>query len=110
MPSFEEEAFERARKMSHNRRQNSAPHREEPPAKEPTKPAPSEKTEKSEKSEKFEKFEKPKPAPIKPPAAPNMLETLFQNRENSLILMLLLLLMDEKNDPSLIFSLMYLLL
>lgn len=107
MPSFEEEAFERARKMSHNRRQNSAPHREEPPAKEPPKPAPSEKTEKSEKSEKSEK---PKPAPIKPPAVPNMLETLFQNRENSLILMLLLLLMDEKNDPSLIFSLMYLLL
>ena len=39
-----------------------------------------------------------------------MLETLFKDKEKSLIMMLLLLLMDEKSDPSLIFSLMYLLM
>ena len=46
--------------------------------------------------------------PQKP--APNMLETLFKDKETSLILILLLLLTDEKNDPTLIFSLMYLLM
>ena len=39
-----------------------------------------------------------------------MLEVLFKNKENSLIMILLLLLMDEKSDPTLIFSLIYLLL
>lgn len=101
MPSFEEEAFERARKMTHNRRPNSAPHREEPHTEEKPKPAPPE----PPKPEA-----PPKPKPVAVPAAPNMMETLFKNKENSLIMMLLLLLMDEKNDPSLIFSLMYLLL
>ena len=97
MPSFEEEAFERARKMSRGRR---APNEEKP-----KNPVP----------EKSEKPPAPKPEapqvsvmPQKP--APNMLETLFKDKETSLILMLLLLLTDEKNDPTLIFSLMYLLM
>ena len=97
MPSFEEEAFERARKMSRGRR---APKGEKPKNPDP---------------EKSEKPPAPKPEapqvsvmPQKP--APNMLETLFKDKETSLILMLLLLLTDEKNDPTLIFSLMYLLM
>ena len=81
MPSFEEEAFERARKMSRGRR---APNEEKPKNPDP------------------EKSEKP-PAPK--PEAPQ-----FKDKETSLILMLLLLLTDEKNDPTLIFSLMYLLM
>lgn len=97
MPSFEEEAFERARKMSRGR---GAPNEEKPKNPDP---------------EKSEKPPAPKPEapqvsvmPQKP--APNMLETLFKDKETSLILMLLLLLTDEKNDPTLIFSLMYLLM
>lgn len=92
MPSFEEEAFERARKLSHSRG-GSPPRREEPPK---PKPAP-----------------KPEPEPVPPPAkptSPNMMETLLRDKETSLILMLLLLLTDEKSDPTLIFSLMYLLM
>ena len=99
MPSFEEEAFERARKMSHGRRA-SPPHEEKP-----KNPVP----------EKSEKPPAPKPEPpqvsvMPQKPAPNMLETLFKDKETSLILMLLLLLTDEKNDPTLIFSLMYLLM
>jgi len=39
-----------------------------------------------------------------------VLETLFQDKEKSLILMLLMLLMDENADPTLLFTLMYLLM
>ena len=100
MPSFEEEAFERARKLSHSRG-GSPPRREEPPKPKPAPmpepvPAP-----------------KPEPEPVPPPAkptSPNMMETLLRDKETSLILMLLLLLTDEKSDPTLIFSLMYLLI
>lgn len=94
MPSFEEEAFERARKMSHSRR---APHEEKPPKPAHEQPA-------------APKAEKPAVSVMPQKPAPNMLETLFKDKETSLILMLLLLLMDEKNDPTLIFSLMYLLM
>ena len=101
MPSFEEEAFERARKLSHSRPGGNPPH-SEPPKPAPPKPAP------------------PKPAPPKPappapakeapPKAPQLMDTLFKNKDNSLIMLLLLLLMDEKTDPSLLFSLLYLLM
>ena len=103
MPSFEEEAFERARKLSHSRPNGHPPRRGEPPKPVPT-PGPIPEPE----PEPF--AEPPKPPGIRPPAAPNMLETLFKDKEKSLIMMLLLLLMDEKSDPSLIFSLMYLLM
>ena len=102
MPSFEEEAFERARRMSHSR-----PSATKPP-KEPPRPENTERMEKPvapkpEKPEKavVQKSERP---------APNMIETLFRDKETSLILMLLLLLADEKNDPTLLFTLMYLLM
>ena len=96
MPSFEEEAFERARKLSHSRPGGNPPHSE------PPKPAPP-------------KSEQPKPAPPAPakeapPKAPQLMDTLFKNKDNSLIMLLLLLLMDEKTDPSLLFSLLYLLM
>ena len=102
MSGFEEEAFERARRMAHSRPNGSPPREEKKPSPppRPVPPAP----------------EPPKPAPAvpvippAPPPAPNMLETLFRDREKSLILMMLLLLMDEKSDPTLIFTLMYLLM
>lgn len=97
MPSFEEEAFERARQISHSRAKAEEPRRQkaEPAAAKPAQAPP-----------------KPPeiPKPKQPPATPNMMETLFRDKENSLIVMLLLLLMDEKNDPSLLFTLMYLLM
>lgn len=96
MPSFEEEAFERARKLSHSRPGGNPPHSEPPkpapPKSEPPKPAP------------------PVPAKEAPPKAPQLMDTLFKNKDNSLIMLLLLLLMDEKTDPSLLFSLLYLLM
>ncbi len=96
MPSFEEEAFERARKLSHSRPGGNPPHSEPPkpapPKSEPPKPAP------------------PAPAKEPPPKAPQLMDTLFKNKDNSLIMLLLLLLMDEKTDPSLLFSLLYLLM
>ena len=96
MPSFEEEAFERARQMSHNRRAAK-------PAPPPAETAPP---------------VEPQPQPVEPqkpmakpmPKPPDLMETLFRNKENSLIMMLLLLLMDENSDPTLIFALVYLLL
>lgn len=102
MPSFEEEAFERARKMSHSRR---APHEEKPP-----KPAHEQPAAPKAEQPAAPKAEKPAVSVMPQKPAPNMLETLFKDKETSLILMLLLLLMDEKNDPTLIFSLMYLLM
>ena len=105
MPSFEEEAFERARKMSHSRR--AVPHTE-PKSEKPERP---EKPEKPEKHGKPEKPPQPQAPAVKPvPDTPNLFDTLLRDKETSLILILLLLLMDEKNDPTLIFSLMYLLM
>ena len=96
MPSFEEEAFERARRMSHSRQ--SSARREEVRAVDPPKPKP----------EPVAEPDKSEPVVQKP--APNMMETLFRDKEKSLILLLLLLLSDENNDPSLLFALMYLLI
>ncbi len=92
MPGFEEEAMERARQLSHSRR---TPHQE--PPKEPPKPPPP-------------KPPVPAPAPLPPKPAPNLIDTLLRDKEASLILMLLTLLMDEPTDPSLLFALMYLLM
>ena len=104
MPSFEEEAFERARKMSHGRRA-SPPHEEKP-----KKPDPEQPVAVKEEKPSAPKAEKPQVSVMPQKPAPNMLETLFKDKETSLILILLLLLMDEKNDPTLIFSLMYILM
>ena len=98
MAGFEEEAFERARRMSHSR-PGGTPQREER-REEPPKPKP-----------EPPKAEPPKPSvPPEPPKPPNVLETLFRDKEKSLILMLLMLLMDEQADPTLLFTLMYLLM
>ena len=101
MPGFEEEAFERARRIAHSRPGGSLTHSE--PAKQtPPKPAP--------RSEP-KREEKPVQVPAKPQKQTEKFpELLFKNKDNSLIMLLLLLLMDEKTDPSLLFSLLYLLM
>lgn len=103
MPGFEEEALERARKISQNRR--AAPPRQEPTGDERKKPEPPKPAEPPK-----EPAVPHKPKPHTEPPKPNMLEALLKDKETSLILTLLLLLMDEKNDPSLLFALMYMLM
>lgn len=93
MPGFEEEAFERARQMHSRRPPPKEERRPEPSKPVPPKPEPP----------------KPEPPPSSVPAPPNLLEALLKDRETGLILLLLLLLMDGDNDPSLLFALMYLL-
>ena len=62
MPSFEEEAFERARKLSHSRPNGNPPRREEPP-----KPVP-----------KPEPIPEPKPEPFaEPPKPPGIIFSLM---------------------------------
>lgn len=108
MAGFEEEALERARRMSHNRR--SAARREDAAFQEPKPEAPREPESRSRDSEpKPSAPPEPKPKPQTPQRAVNPADILLKDKENSLILMLLLLLMDS-GDPSLIFTLMYLLM
>lgn len=94
MPSFEEEAFNRAQQMHRKPQFNrEAPRREVP--KQP------------------EKQEEPKPEIPEPPVPKKddgLLNLMFKNKEQSLILLLVILLMEENTDPSVLFALMYLLM
>lgn len=95
MPSFEEEAFARARQLHRKPEPKPKPESKPEPKPEPTpEPAPEPKPEK----------------PIKPVKNQNLIETLFRDRDKSLILLLMLLLADDNNDPSLLFALAYLLM
>ena len=89
MPSFEEEAFNRAQQMHRKPQFNrEAPRREVP--KQP------------------EKQELPEP-PV-PKKDDGLLNLMFKNKEQSLILLLVILLMEENTDPSVLLALMYLLM
>ena len=83
MPSFEEEAFNRAQQMHRKPQFNrEAPRREAP--KQP------------------EKQEEPKseiPEPPVPKKDDGLLNLMFKNKEQSLILLLVILLMEENTDP-----------
>lgn len=94
MPSFEEEAFNRAQQMHRKPQFNR-----EVPKREVPKPP--------------EKQEEPKPEISKPPAPKRddgLLNMMFKNKEQSLILLLVILLMEENTDPSVLLALMYLLM
>lgn len=94
MPSFEEEAFNRAQQMHRKPQFNrEAPRREVP--KQP------------------EKQEEPKPEITETPVPKKddgLLNLMFKNKEQSLILLLVILLMEENTDPSVLLALMYLLM
>ncbi len=100
MPSFEEEAFLRAQQMH---RRGSSEHRterqneHEPPRQKPVQ---------------NENTAKQVTQPAKSAGSSNRtaFEGIFRDKDKSLIILLIILLMDEKNDPSLLLSLMYLLL
>nr|WP_294371093.1 hypothetical protein [uncultured Ruminococcus sp.] len=94
MPSFEEEAFNRAQQMHRKPQFNR-----EVPKREVSKPP--------------EKQEEPKPEIPKPPVSKKddgLLNLMFKNKEQSLILLLVILLMEENTDPSVLLALMYLLM
>lgn len=95
MPGFEEEAFQRAQRISRPRTQREKP--DTPP--EPKKPEPEPVINNSEKEIKSN------PQPQK-----GLLDVLFKDKEKSIILALILLLGDENNDPSLLLALAYLLI
>ena len=94
MPSFEEEAFNRAQQMHRKPQFNR-----EVPKREVQKPP--------------EKQEEPKPEIPEPPVPKKddgLLNMIFKNKEQSLILLLVILLMEENTDPSVLLALMYLLM
>ena len=83
MPSFEEEAFNRAQQMHRKPQFNrEAPRREVPKL----------------------------PEPPDPKKDDGLLNLMFKNKEQSLILLLVILLMEENTDPSVLLALMYLLM
>lgn len=103
MPSFEEDAFSRAQQMHsktpyYSNNQNNQQNR----------------------NHEHEKYEKEKPQ--KPPQKPevpvkmpqhkqeNLLDTMFKNKDQSLILLLIILLMEENAEPTILLALMYLLI
>ena len=116
MPGFEEEAFARAQQM-HRQSRNQAVRRNEV-----LKDEHHREHHEGDREEHTAKPEPPKPEhhsdesePKKPSAAlkqkgPDLIQTLFKDKDKSIILMLLLLVMDEGADPSLLMVLIYLLI
>lgn len=109
MPGFEEEAFRRAQQIS---RPRVVKERAET-VREPEKPKPKPEVKEEQKAElpntninNSEKEIKSNPKPEKA----GLIETLFKDKEKSVILALILLLSDENSDPSLLLALMYLLI
>ena len=105
MPDFDfnrmqSDAIRRAREMQSRAR--TPQHRTQAPA-EPPAPPP-----------EPEEQSAPPPAPEQPPvsaqAQPSLLDNLFQDRESTIILALLILLSGEDNNHELMFALMFLLM
>lgn len=102
MPSFEEEAFSRAQQM----------HRRTPYYREQTQKRdapPAENAEPVQQENKFENKENQKNSGTNQNRQ-GLLDIMFQNKEQSLILLLIVLLMEENTEPSLLLALMYLLI
>lgn len=107
MPGFEEEAFRRAQQIN---RPRSHKERAET-VREPEKPKPKPEVKEEQKAElpNINNSEKEIKSNSKPEKA-GLIETLFKDKEKSVILALILLLSDENSDPSLLLALMYLLI
>lgn len=108
MPGFEEEALARARQLqqrSRGRTQTQS-ERQQPSQKEkPQKTVP----ETEENAEEKEQSAETVKASIAPAGGRGFLDLLFHDKENSVILTLLLLLMGEENSGEAVLALMYLL-
>ncbi len=109
MPSFEEEAFARAQQMHRRSQSGNAG------SSSPQRGAARTYNQAGSQTRKEENREEPKSEKHKS-QSPDIgeksttLDNLFQDKERSLIMILLVLLMDEKPDPTLLLSLMYILL
>lgn len=107
MPGFEEEAFRRAQQISRPRavreRAETVREPEKPKHKPEVREEPKEKSANAENSKKEIKSNSK-------PENPGLIETLFKDKEKSVILALILLLSDENSEPSLLLALMYLLI
>ena len=107
MPGFEEEAFRRAQQISRPRTVRERAETVREPEK--PKPKPEVKEEPKAKPSNKDNSEKEIKSNHKP-ENPGLIETLFKDKEKSVILALILLLSDENSDPSLLLALMYLLI
>ncbi len=96
MQKMQQEAIRRAQEMHRRAGAHSRKEPEEPPKEPPRPPEPEEKS----------------PPASLPLAADSggIFDTLFRDKEKTLILGILLLLMDEKTDNGLLLALMYLLI
>ena len=109
MPSFEEDAFNRAQQMhrrssynsnaNSNANSNQGSRRSDYSAPKPENPKP-------EPPENITT----EATPVAPQSESGLLDTLFQNKEQSLILLLIVLLIEENSDPTLLLALIYLLM
>lgn len=103
MPSFEEDAFSRAQQMHsktpyYSNSQNNQQNRNH-------------EHEKHEKDKPPKQQSKPEVPEKKPPQKQeNLIDTLFKNKDQSLILLLIILLMEENAEPTVLIALMYLLI
>lgn len=104
MPSFEEEAFARAQQINrHQPFHHGSQQSVKPSAKQ-------EQTNKEQSKQENEEQPSEKAFAPKQQGNANLLDMMFKNKEQSLILLLLVLLMDENTDPALLLALIYLLI
>ena len=100
MDSITRDALKRAQQMNGYSKRNNNSAKQTPPPQVP-----------QEKSaEILQELQPEKAEVIQQDKSPNFLDTLLGNKEQSLILLLLVLLMNEDCDPSLLLALLYLLL
>lgn len=112
MPSFEEDALNRAQQM-HRRAYNSnqRPNNKPEQTSANNNQRPQEKPEKTENYFADSNAEKSFANQVaESQNDKGMLDILFQNKEQSLILLLVILLMEENSDPTLLLALIYLLM
>lgn len=104
MPSFEEDMFAKAQQMNRHQpyyHSNQKQNIQTQGGKQEQKQAVSEKKSEQKPAEIAEKQNQ---------SNPSLLDMLFKNKEQSLILLLIILLMDENADPTLLLALVYLLI
>lgn len=135
MPSFEEEAFARAQQLSHSRPNGNQSERRRPPRENsnnrhhephvshergdnsasaasavPPVPPVQEQSKQPETEPHKERREQRRKPRLSKSGEQGLLDIFFKDKERSIILSLLLLLMDESCDPGLLIALVYLLI
>lgn len=107
MRKMQEEAVRRAEEMQNRAR---VVHQSRQPEHSPKSERPEPEQEEEEKKPPAENHKPPEVYPEHGNHSDGIFETLMKDKERTMILALMLLLMDEKSDNSLIFALLYLLI